>query len=129
VDGTRPSGNVADFMRLGLRLAHAQTFSNGLVLGGQYRPNGARVYLDCGDHPEYATPECLGPRQLVAADLAGQRVLAEGAARYVAAMAATATPVRARVLRSNVDDGGNSWGTHECYQVPAALEWHDLASG
>src|SRR5690242_8138628 len=37
--------------------------------------NGARYYIDHG-HPEYSTPECLSPRILVAADKAGERVLA-----------------------------------------------------
>ena len=33
--------------------------------------NGARLYLDVGSHPEYATPECDDIRQLVAHDKAG----------------------------------------------------------
>src|ERR687886_76794 len=33
--------------------------------------NGARLYLDVGSHPEYATPECDDVRQLVVHDRAG----------------------------------------------------------
>ncbi|MDT4913197.1 MAG: proteasome accessory factor, partial [Pseudonocardiales bacterium] len=37
--------------------------------------NGARLYLDVGSHPEYATPECDSLETLVAHDKAGERVL------------------------------------------------------
>ncbi len=40
----------------------------------QYTANGARIYSDVG-HIEYATPECIPPQQVVAADCAGSRVL------------------------------------------------------
>lgn len=33
--------------------------------------NGARLYLDVGSHPEYATPECDDIRELVIHDRAG----------------------------------------------------------
>ena len=37
--------------------------------------NGARLYLDVGSHPEYATPECDDIVDLVAHDKAGERIL------------------------------------------------------
>ena len=37
--------------------------------------NGARLYLDVGSHPEYATPECDAIADLVAHDKAGERIL------------------------------------------------------
>src|SRR5881628_3701566 len=37
--------------------------------------NGARLYLDVGSHPEYATPECDSITELVAHDKAGERIL------------------------------------------------------
>ena len=37
--------------------------------------NGARLYLDVGSHPEYATPECDSVRELVVHDKAGERIL------------------------------------------------------
>src|SRR5262245_20198563 len=37
--------------------------------------NGARLYLDVGSHPEYATAECDNLTQLVTHDRAGERVL------------------------------------------------------
>ena len=36
--------------------------------------NGARLYLDVGSHPEYATPECDSVVNLVAHDRAGERI-------------------------------------------------------
>ena len=37
--------------------------------------NGARLYLDVGSHPEYATPECDDIIDLVTHDKAGERIL------------------------------------------------------
>jgi hypothetical protein len=34
--------------------------------------NGARFYQDTGCHPEYATPECISPRELIVYDKAGE---------------------------------------------------------
>src|SRR5262245_42859745 len=42
--------------------------------------NGARLYLDVGSHPEYATPECDSIADLVVHDKAGERIL-EGLVR------------------------------------------------
>src|SRR3954463_6703911 len=40
--------------------------------------NGARLYVD-HPHPEYSTPECTNPRDLVAWDKAGEVVMAAAA--------------------------------------------------
>ena len=37
--------------------------------------NGARLYLDVGSHPEYATPECDSVHELIVHDKAGERIL------------------------------------------------------
>ncbi|HVQ65077.1 MAG TPA: proteasome accessory factor PafA2 family protein, partial [Terriglobia bacterium] len=37
--------------------------------------NGGRLYVD-GAHPEYSTPECTNPREIVAFERAGERILA-----------------------------------------------------
>ena len=37
--------------------------------------NGARLYLDVGSHPEYATGECDSVTDLIAHDKAGERIL------------------------------------------------------
>ena len=41
-----------------------------------FLPNGGRLYLDIGAHPEYATAECVSVRSLVAQDQAGREILA-----------------------------------------------------
>ena len=45
-----------------------------LGLANVILPNGARYYVDHA-HPEYSTPECLTPRDLVIHDKAGERIL------------------------------------------------------
>src|SRR5437764_13160713 len=45
-----------------------------LGLANVILPNGARYYVDHA-HPEYSTPECLTPRELVADDTPGERIL------------------------------------------------------
>jgi len=37
--------------------------------------NGARLYLDVGSHPEYATPECDSVSDVITHDKAGERIL------------------------------------------------------
>ena len=37
--------------------------------------NAARLYLDVGSHPEYATPECDSIHEVVVHDKAGERIL------------------------------------------------------
>jgi hypothetical protein len=45
-----------------------------LGLANVILPNGARYYVDHA-HPEYSTPECASPRDLVIHDKAGERIL------------------------------------------------------
>jgi len=42
--------------------------------------NGARLYVDHA-HPDYSTPECTNPRDVVLWDKAGERVMAEASKR------------------------------------------------
>ncbi|KKU52084.1 MAG: hypothetical protein UX72_C0009G0005 [Parcubacteria group bacterium GW2011_GWA2_47_10] len=44
--------------------------------------NGARVYIDTGGHPEYATPECQDVGTLIRYDKAGERMM-ERAERFM----------------------------------------------
>ena len=75
-------------------------------------------------HPEYSTPECLLPSELVAHDKAGERILE----RSLAAYQATLPPnVRVALYKNNSDGKGNSYGTHENYLVDRALPFADLA--
>ena len=79
--------------------------------------NGARLYLDVGSHPEYATPECDSLYELVAHDKAGERVL-EGLL-HSAERRLEEEGIRGQVhlFKNNTDSAGNSYGCHENYLV------------
>jgi proteasome accessory factor A len=79
--------------------------------------NGARLYLDVGSHPEYATPECDSLYDLVAHDKAGERVL-EGLL-HSAEQRLVEEGIRGEVFlfKNNTDSAGNSYGCHENYLV------------
>ncbi len=77
--------------------------------------NGARLYLDVGSHPEYATPECDNPLDLVTHDKAGERIL-EGL-QLSAEQRLAEEGIRGVVylFKNNTDSAGNSYGCHENY--------------
>src|SRR5213083_1616726 len=79
--------------------------------------NGARLYLDVGSHPEYATPECDSIADLVVHDKAGERIL-EGLVRS-AEQRLREQGIRGEVylFKNNTDSAGNSYGCHENYLV------------
>lgn len=73
--------------------------------------NGARYYVDHA-HPEYSTPECTNPRDLVIHDKAGERVLNTSLER---AFELLSDGQRILVYKNNSDGKGNSYGCHENY--------------
>jgi Pup amidohydrolase len=93
-----------------------------LGLANVILPNGARYYVDHA-HPEYSTPECLTPRDLVAHDKAGERILERSLDVVAAEM--PATPPLA-IYKNNSDGKGNSYGTHENYLVDRATPFADI---
>ena len=92
-----------------------------------FLPNGGRLYLDIGAHPEYATAECVRVRDLVAQDQAGREILADMAERAAAGLAQKGTSARFHLLANNTDSAGHTYGCHESYSVPRHLL--DDASG
>jgi len=74
-------------------------------------PTGCKLYRDRG-HLEWASQECRGPRQALAADKAGERLVSQVAA-------ATELHVGGRILvaKNNLDPQGNTFGCHENYSV------------
>ncbi|ERH20488.1 putative proteasome component [Actinomyces johnsonii F0542] len=86
-----------------------------------FLPNGGRLYLDIGDHPEYATAECVRVRDLIAQDQAGREILAAMAQRAAASLAQRGTPARLHLLANNTDSAGHTYGCHESYSVPRHL--------
>ncbi len=85
-----------------------------LCSGGMFLQNGSRFYVDCGQHPELATPECTDPWSVVRYLQAGHNIIAD-LARAVESQYPSGTEVMC--FRNNVDYGGtrSTWGSHESY--------------
>lgn len=82
-----------------------------------FLPNGARLYLDVGAHPEYASAECDQIDDLLANDRAGDELYAQMAASANEKLAKQGIPGRIHLFKNNVDSEGNSFGCHENYLV------------
>jgi proteasome accessory factor A len=77
--------------------------------------NGARLYLDVGSHPEYASPECDSIHDLVAHDKAGEWILEQLVESAEARLAEEGIRGDIYLFRNNTDSAGNSYGCHENY--------------
>jgi len=78
--------------------------------------NGGRLYVD-GAHPEYSTPECTNPRELVAYERAGERIAAE----CLKGMAKARGGDKFVLYKNNTDGKGNSYGYHENYLLARSI--------
>jgi proteasome accessory factor A len=96
-----------------------------LGLANVILPNGARYYVDHA-HPEYSTPECVTPRDLVIHDKAGERVLERSLEEIERTMPGAQ---RLAVYKNNSDGKGNSYGTHENYLVDRQVPFGNLVAG
>ena len=85
--------------------------------------NGGRLYVDHA-HPEYSSPEVVGPRAALQWDLAGEQIVA-AAAQAVNTEAGGPEIV---VYKNNVDGLGASYGCHENYLVDRAVPFDTLAA-
>jgi len=77
--------------------------------------NGARLYLDVGSHPEYATPECDSILDLVVHDKAGERILEHLVTAAEARLREEGIRGVIYLFKNNTDSAGNSYGCHENY--------------
>jgi proteasome accessory factor A len=77
--------------------------------------NGARLYLDVGSHPEYATPECDSILDLVTHDKAGERILEGLLASAEQRLREEGIRGVIYLFKNNTDSAGNSYGCHENY--------------
>ncbi|HIL26128.1 MAG TPA: hypothetical protein EYG21_01855 [Nitrospinaceae bacterium] len=82
--------------------------------------NGARFYND-HTHPEYSTPECSSVFQLVAHDLAGERIVFECARLRNQ----DDEPGRVCIFKNNTDYIGHSYGTHDNYLISRRLPFEN----
>jgi proteasome accessory factor A len=77
--------------------------------------NGARLYLDVGSHPEYATPECDKITDLVTHDKAGEWILSQLVTGAQARLREEGIRGDVYLFKNNTDSAGNSYGCHENY--------------
>ncbi|MEP6820746.1 MAG: proteasome accessory factor PafA2 family protein [Chthoniobacterales bacterium] len=89
---------------------------------GGFLRNGGRVYLDMG-HIEYASPECLSLRDIVAYDLAGDALLQSG-------LDGLGVADRVSFIKNNVDHHtGATFGCHENYLMRRDAQFTPPALG
>jgi proteasome accessory factor A len=89
--------------------------------------NGARLYLDVGSHPEYATPECDSVLDLIAHDKAGERILEALLAAAEVRLHEEGISGDVYLFKNNTDSAGNSYGCHENYLVARQGEFARIA--
>ncbi len=89
--------------------------------------NGARLYLDVGSHPEYATPECDSAVDLVTHDKAGERILEGLLVDAERRLREEGIAGDIYLFKNNSDSAGNSYGCHENYLVGRQGEFSRLA--
>ena len=89
--------------------------------------NGARLYLDVGSHPEYATPECDAIDELVTHDRAGERILEGLLIDAENRLHEEGIAGDIYLFKNNTDSAGNSYGCHENYLVGRHGEFSRVA--
>jgi proteasome accessory factor A len=89
--------------------------------------NGARLYLDVGSHPEYATPECDVVDELVTHDRAGERTLEGLLIDAEQRLHEEGIAGDIYLFKNNTDSAGNSYGCHENYLVSRHGEFGRIA--
>nr|WP_308287058.1 depupylase/deamidase Dop [Actinomadura parmotrematis] len=98
-----------------------QLTDEDLGLANVILTNGARLYVDHA-HPEYSAPECTNPRDATLWDKAGERVMADAAAR--AALIPGTHPIQ--LYKNNTDNKGASYGCHENYLMKRRTPFADI---
>jgi len=90
--------------------------------------NGARLYLDVGSHPEYATPECDSIYECVVHDKAGERILEQLVESAEERLAEESIRGTIYLFKNNTDSAGNSYGCHENFLLSRDLPFGRMAS-
>src|SRR5258705_3330773 len=75
--------------------------------------NGARLYLDVGSHPEYATPECDNILDLVVHDKAGERILEGLLVDADRRLREEGIAGDIYLFKNNTHSAGKSYGRHQ----------------
>jgi proteasome accessory factor A len=87
--------------------------------------NGARLYLDVGSHPEYATAECDDIQEVVVQDRAGERIVEALMVDAQERLAEEGIEGEIFLFKNNTDSGGNSYGCHENYLIRRRADYLD----
>lgn len=99
----------------------SQLTDEDLGLANIILTNGARLYVDHA-HPEYSSPEVIGPRAVVIWEKAGEQVM-----RSAAELAATVPGTQPIVLyKNNIDNKGASYGSHENYLMRREVPFESI---
>jgi len=99
----------------------SQLTDEDLGLANVILTNGARLYVDHA-HPEYSTPECTNPRDVVLWDKAGELVMLD-ATRLAATIPGT-SPIL--LYKNNTDNKGASYGAHENYLMRRSTPFGEI---
>ena len=99
----------------------SQLTDEDLGLANVILTNGARLYVDHA-HPEYSTPECTNPRDVVKWDKAGEQVMLD--ATHLAARIPGAAPIL--LYKNNTDNKGASYGAHENYLMRRSTPFGEI---
>jgi proteasome accessory factor A len=99
----------------------AQLTDEDLGLANVILTNGARLYVDHA-HPEYSAPECTNPLDAVLWDKAGERVMAEAAAKAASMPGGPAI----QLYKNCTDNKGASYGCHENYLMNRGTPFADI---
>lgn len=91
-----------------------------------FLPNGGRLYLDVGSHPEYATAEAATLHDVVAQDAAGERIVDELRSRLQESLDTEGVRGTVHLFKNNVDSAGNAFGSHENYMIARSTEFSRL---
>jgi proteasome accessory factor PafA2 len=85
--------------------------------------NGARLYVDHA-HPEYSSPECTNPLDVVRWDKAGEQVM-----REASQFARVPGQPEILIYKNNTDNKGASYGAHENYLMRRSTTFGDIVRG
>ncbi len=88
---------------------------------GGFLYNGGRLYLDSG-HLEYASPECRTLEDLIAAEVAGDRMLSS-------AVELLGQQGSVFFIKNNTDHFGHTFGYHENYCLRVSPRSRDMVEG
>src|ERR671921_759562 len=98
-----------------------QLTDEDLGLANVILTNGARLYVDHA-HPEYSSPECTNPRDVVTWDKAGE-LIALDATRFAETIPG-ASPIV--LYKNNTDNKGASYGAHENYLMRRSTPFSEI---